>query len=1492
MNGLKTKLRGSFSLVGNTLYAANDGNTFDRDGVIALCIANISSKSDEVIDSHSNVGDKDWVSELCKSQLKQYVEYPNNLIRDQKEEIRTSGDYSGRWLLELLQNMDDAMGPKDRSKYIGTKGLGFLSVMQIGENPEIHSGNFNFCFSQRRTKEALISGGMPEDRAKNAPRFQVPWPAKPDATTAEFLKSGFKTVIKLEIRDDSLDDVKEQLQSIEHQFLLFSQNIDELHISFDSQKIKFRRSAKLLSGDHSQSKSQIDIVIERTDQKKKTESWAKWQRNWESAAQTQKRSSCMFCLQRKGDTCVPTPRHTKVHNFYPTEQSSELRGYLHLSFELTSDRKALQMWGDKKDASWKSKSCDPENKRLVAQAKALIIEDVIDDPEVPIGTILKTFSSLNKHSAQDVKKGEPLKRVQAEVIDAIKKHPFVPRFGGGWANLNSIVLWDHDFIDGLEEVEDIQSYQFAAMELVPLFGEMRKYEASELTVGDMFTCFSEESIKNHNVTQRSKLVSVIAKYASGETTYTDNYYARANFDKIKFLSDANNNKVCFRDKIFVDEKLTLPSFMSAPQLSSASAKDVKKLLKHDDLIVDVKDVVAKRFISDPIIFFEVKFAEFLNRIKEETWQQYGFEILAFTYDFYERKTDKFLEIIERGNFPVLVPSSTDSRWLLAERIYFSASWTGTPNLTKWLEITLDGPAHEHQLIGIDGFRKRFLKKFRSQKGDKAESPRPVDLIKFLQILGVRNIPGYTPVAGWPDVRGIEPDYHKLVQQEFRWLQSDYQFKNLVTFFDGTNFEEGLVQARDLLVDAENFTGKYRRHGAPRNAYHHHQEFLNIGCYQLYNTPWLKLTPSPLNPSGKYSPKECFLSDTPDTVFPSISSRKLKSILGKDTDTFKKSFKLSEKFEPELETWGGWIRKLGEGYRRLLEDGQKADILNAQIYEFFQSFLVKEEHSVAYQDSTLVPSKSSDPDKIEFEFLPASSVFVNNTTIDDRELASVLSKTNVAIFALGLGEAKGQDLSKRLGLRNLTEKFDVKTQVEQINQPGRQNYHTWISFRWDIFQALDSEFERGKSARLLEELTDSLTVCDSLLLNLNNNETGASSDQIKITPKYFETPSSDGQSSKVYILDDENKRNLIEYLCIHFFKWRGRTELISVLMADPIDLPTIREKLTQNNLPAGLIDNFKALHKSQEEEARRAELEFQQEQNAKPIELKKKVREKVNRLKAARSNLREDISLASHGDKKASNDDGLIDTNKTTGGLPSINKGVSNEKRLKPEKVEQEPPQLRPRKSRSGFGTRVSGHLRARNDNEVVGRFYFDDDDNSKPENKRIGDKAEVLIKEFIEAELQPDNVELLGGNNTGFDIQYKLNGLDYFVEVKGLSGSWNESDVLLSSAQFEKAQEEGEKYSIFVVEFVDDNSQRAIWEIRNPAHYFKKMQIDHGWRNFALSHNELQPTVGRYLICEGEKFKIEKVDIRGLLARLYVENRKKPIVFKPNEMTIEKGDDE
>ena len=94
-------------------------------------------------------------------------------------------------------------------------------------------------------------------------------------------------------------------------------------------------------------------------------------------------------------------------------------------------------------------------------------------------------------------------------------------------------------------------------------------------------------------------------------------------------------------------------------------------------------------------------------------------------------------------------------------------------------------------------------------------------------------------------------------------------------------------------------------------------------------------------------------------------------------------------------------------------------------------------------------------------------------------------------------------------------------------------------------------------------------------------------------------------------------------------------------------------------------------------------------------------------------------------------------------------------------------------------------------------------------------------------------MQLHGGTNKGFDIEYKKENDNYFVEVKGLSNDWDDSDVLLSRAQFEKAQEEGDKYSIYIVEYVEDDNRRRVSVLKDPSSYFTKMQIDHGWRNFA-----------------------------------------------------------
>src|SRR5262245_33510607 len=73
--------------------------------------------------------------------LKTYENDRNRIIGDFNEEEETQLDYGGRAIWELLQNADDAMAPLDTqsAQLIGVKGLGFKSVLEITDEPEIYS---------------------------------------------------------------------------------------------------------------------------------------------------------------------------------------------------------------------------------------------------------------------------------------------------------------------------------------------------------------------------------------------------------------------------------------------------------------------------------------------------------------------------------------------------------------------------------------------------------------------------------------------------------------------------------------------------------------------------------------------------------------------------------------------------------------------------------------------------------------------------------------------------------------------------------------------------------------------------------------------------------------------------------------------------------------------------------------------------------------------------------------------------------------------------------------------------------------------------------------------------------------------------------------------------------------------------------------------------------------------------------------------------------
>lgn len=63
------------------------------------------------------------------------------MLEDRNAEDEATRDYVGRCILELLQNADDAMALAGATpaELIGAKGLGFKSVPEVTDNPQIFS---------------------------------------------------------------------------------------------------------------------------------------------------------------------------------------------------------------------------------------------------------------------------------------------------------------------------------------------------------------------------------------------------------------------------------------------------------------------------------------------------------------------------------------------------------------------------------------------------------------------------------------------------------------------------------------------------------------------------------------------------------------------------------------------------------------------------------------------------------------------------------------------------------------------------------------------------------------------------------------------------------------------------------------------------------------------------------------------------------------------------------------------------------------------------------------------------------------------------------------------------------------------------------------------------------------------------------------------------------------------------------------------------------
>lgn len=104
--------------------------------------------------------------------------------------------------------------------------------------------------------------------------------------------------------------------------------------------------------------------------------------------------------------------------------------------------------------------------------------------------------------------------------------------------------------------------------------------------------------------------------------------------------------------------------------------------------------------------------------------------------------------------------------------------------------------------------------------------------------------------------------------------------------------------------------------------------------------------------------------------------------------------------------------------------------------------------------------------------------------------------------------------------------------------------------------------------------------------------------------------------------------------------------------------------------------------------------------------------------------------------------------------------------------------------------------------------------------------------------------EPMAQTHPGYDIisRNPLTGEERFIEVKGVSGEWNQTGVGLSRLQFSNAQNYGDRYWLYVAEFVSDHEHTRIHPIRSPATQVTSFMFDGNWRD-AAAEERADPTL-------------------------------------------------
>ena len=661
-----------FEVTENALFVANGGRPFSRRGVISICNSHLSEKRSGGVTDHFKGRDDELIQAIRRTELKTYRGDPNRIRADFNDEQETFQDYGGRLVWELLQNAHDAMGKGNISDVlIGSKGLGFKSVLEVTDEPEIHSGDYHFLFSSKRTQKLLKNKKLHDDPPLLT--FRIPHECNLTEKTQELLNEGYVTIIRLPFRDEQAQEMTiDRLHNLDAQFLLLTQEMSCVRIRTEEGETihkMTRYSAGLSNGD-------VTLSTCGPNGFSQSSLWRRWVRCCPAPNDNEKQLTVAFCLPlSKQGHAVSHDKNIPFHVFFPTEETSGAHALIHASLELEHNRKRVRK-GDYDDD--------------IRREFRKLFRDVLKD--IPARTALETFGKV-----VSVYGDSPLNNLQRDIRDTLYQTPFVPVIGGSRVRPGDVQLWkDRLGLVLRDDAKEVQKACLLAPELRDMTGVLDSFGAKEIENEDYIRLLTY--CRNNSLKECFEIWRVLAVGGLARV------YSPYSWERNRLLECLRKVPCWWTDKesarglsgdcpLLFDRPKNWPEWLPADSLHPRMRKVVQKWEMRakrrntNGTLQTWNNMVLGRFLKGQKEFLYQALLPFIAKWDRGQWEENGWRALRCILSWWSPNLtfDRATPWIgakernpERGSLVENLCLLTDKGWLPAADCYAGEAWDGPP----------------------------------------------------------------------------------------------------------------------------------------------------------------------------------------------------------------------------------------------------------------------------------------------------------------------------------------------------------------------------------------------------------------------------------------------------------------------------------------------------------------------------------------------------------------------------------------------------------------------------------------------------------------------------------------------------------------------------------------------------------------------------------------------------------------------------------------------